>query len=82
MRQRNSRSSSGRGHRVRAEIDKQFRDLAHVKDRLSDAELEACAAALFLAHHDLDHYEQVERDVRRKLRQAADGDESRGRPTG
>jgi len=41
-----------------------FRELQDFEDRHSDDELEACAAALFLAHDDIDHYERLSLDLK------------------
>lgn len=40
-----------------------FRDLQDFEERHTHDELEACAAALFLAHHDTAHYEHLSRDI-------------------
>lgn len=40
-----------------------FSDLEGFEQRHSQDELETCAAALFLAHHDVDHYERLLLDI-------------------
>jgi hypothetical protein len=40
-----------------------FRDLNGFKERHTHRELEACAAALFLLHHDIEHAESCLSDL-------------------
>ena len=43
-----------------------FSELEGFEDRHAPEELEACAAALFLAHGDVGHYDDCVADLRRR----------------